>query len=176
MIIRCTAKLLKEIGMPRKIPVVENNLSILDDWHANMFYLDRKNNVIFCNDKTLYSVVAFQVNRGQIKNLGGLLRHELGKTLIEDGLEGKLIQKLVEEIKDVSFVQTNNRSIVGIMVDHVKGIRCDDMDYGEWDWTEEQFKKTVKWLNRTPMMSPKYVYAIELLGQLLEVKIDKQMI
>ena len=162
------------MGISRKNPVIANNASVLGDWHANLFYIDRKKNVIFCNDKTLYSVVAFQVNREQIKNLEGLLKHELGKILIEDGLEGKLIQKLVEEIKDVSFAQTNNRPIVGVMVDHVKSIRY-DLYYGDWEWKEEQFRETVKRLNRTPMMSPKFVFAIELLGELLGVEIDKKI-
>ena len=122
MIIRCTAKLLKEIGMTGKTPVFHNTFNTLGDWQAHLFYLDRKKNVIFCNDKTLYTLVAFQVSREQIRDLGGLLRRELGKTLIEDGLEGKLIQKLVEEVKDVNFALTNSRTVVGVMVYHVKNM------------------------------------------------------
>lgn len=174
MIIRCTAKLLKETGTSGKSSVVENTISTLGDWHANLFYLDRKKNVIFCNDKTLYCVVAFQVNREQIKDLEGLLRRELGKTLIEDGLEGKLIQKLVEEVKDVSFAPTNSRSVVGVMVYHLKNMPWFILDK-EDGWSDKNLKNTVKRLNRTPMVAPNYIYAIDFLGQLLGVKIDHQM-
>ena len=172
MKIRCTSKLLKEIGVSGKNQVIDNTTNTLGDWHANLFYLERKKNVIFCNDKTLYTVVAFGVNRELIQDPAKLLRHELGKTLIEDGLEGKLIQNLVDEIHDIDLAPTNNRSIVGVMVDHVKGIRC-ALDYGDWEWNEECFQKTIKMLNRTPLIAPRYSYAVDLLGSLLNVKISK---
>jgi len=172
MIIRCTMKLMKEMGLNPKSPTVDTGTStILGDWHANLFYLDRKKNVIFCNDKALYTVIAFQVNREQIRGLGKLLRRELGKTLLEDGVDDALIQKLVEEVKDVSFSPTNNRKVIGTMVDHVKCM-WSYIDNPETGWSEENLINTVKLLNRTPMLAPAYVYAVDLLGVLLGIKIS----
>ena len=104
------------MGIPAKNTVVPvSNETILDDWHANMFYIGRKKSVIFCNNRTLYSVVACGVNRENIRELSKLLRRELGKALLDDGLDGALIQKLVNEVRDVSFAPTDDRTVVGIM-------------------------------------------------------------
>ncbi|OGF46793.1 MAG: hypothetical protein A2452_03715 [Candidatus Firestonebacteria bacterium RIFOXYC2_FULL_39_67] len=172
MIIRCTVKLMKEMGIEPKMAAVDaGGSTTLGDWHANLFYLDRKKNVIFMNDKTVYTVIAFQVNREQIRDLGKILRRELGKTLLQDGVDGALIQKLVEEIKNVSFGPTNNRRVVGAMVDHTKYM-WNYIDNPDTGWSEENLSNTIKLMNRTPMLAPAYVYAVDLLGVLLGIKIS----
>lgn len=169
MVICCTAKLLKEIGISNADLVKDvSEKSTLGEWYANLFYFERRKHVIFINARTLFTFISFDVKKSQIKNLGELFRIGLGKALLEENFEGSLIQRLINECQDIQFAKTQNRVVIGVMIDHVKHTKYMLPDEsGIWN-----FSTIVKQLNRTPLLTQKFSYSIEELGRVLGVKVD----
>ena len=113
MLICCTAKLVKEMGLAKAVLV--NNVSeksSLGEWYANLFFFGRKKCVIFTNALTLFTFISFYVNKAQIKDLGSLFRVGLGKALLDENFEGALIKRLVDKCQAIQFAGTNNRSVI----------------------------------------------------------------
>jgi hypothetical protein len=174
MIIRCTARLLKEMGLTNAD--LGNNASEeseLGEWYANLFFVERKKCVIFTNARTLFTFICFDVNRSEIKNSGKLFRIGFGKALLDEDLEGALIQRLVDECRDVQFARTQDRSVLGVMVDHVKNIKWMVMRDGGLE--KSDFSEIIKQLNRTPLLTRDFTYSIEELGKVLGVAVDTKL-
>jgi len=115
--IRCTAKLLHELELKQKDLAEEENgqASTLGDWYAHLFYLMHRKCVIFVNERTLFSFVAFDVTRKEIKALDVLLRKELSRALYVEGFSGEKISQALADIKDIRYGRTINRSVIGVM-------------------------------------------------------------
>ena len=159
MLIRCTAKLLKEMGLV-KADLVDNlsESPTLGEWYANLFFAGRKKCVIFTNARTLFTFISFYVNKAQIKDLGSLFRLGLGRALLNENLEGPLIKRLVDECQAIQFARTNNRSVMGVMVDHVKSTKWMLMDHYH---RKRDFSEIIKELNQTPLLTQRFSYSIE---------------
>lgn len=171
MLIRCTLKLLKEINLA-KSELTDNvsQESTLGEWYANMFFIERKKCLIFTNVRTLFTFMSFGVDKAQIKNIGGLFRAGLGRVLLDEDFNGAIIQRLVDECRDMQFGKTNNKSVLGAMNDHVKSAKwmvCQDGGLAKCD-----FSRLMKKLNRTPFSTRRFAYAIEELGKVLGIKVD----
>jgi len=170
MLIRCTAKLLKEIGF------TNSNLadstpaeSTLGEWYANLFFAQRKRCIIFTNARTLFTFISFDVNRAEVRNnLGKLFRTGLGKALLDEDFDGALIQRLVNECSRLQFARTKDRSILGIMVDHVKNTKWMLMHYG--GLAKADYSRIIKQLNRTPFLTKEFTYSIEELRKVSGVR------
>ncbi|MFC1621587.1 DUF6933 domain-containing protein [Candidatus Omnitrophota bacterium] len=169
MIICCTAKLQKEIGLTNfDLAKDISDKSTLGEWYANLFYFDRRKHVIFINARTLFTFIAFDVKKPEIKNLGKLFRIGLGKTLLEENFEGALIQRLVNECQGIQFTKTHNRSVLGVMNDHVRHAKYMLMDEtGMWN-----LSNIIKQLNRTPLLTKEFTFSVEELGRVLGIKVD----
>lgn len=170
MLVCCTSKLIKEIGLAKND--LADNVSredTLGEWYANLFFFQRKKCLIFTNARTLFTFLSFGVNRTQIKNLGELFREGLGKALLDEGFDGALIRCLIDECRDIQFGKANNKSVLGAMNDHVRSTKwkvwCDG-GLEKYDYT-----RLIKKLNRTPFSTRKFAYAIEELGKALGVEV-----
>lgn len=172
MIICCTAKLLKEIGLSDSdIVKYTSEYSTLGEWYANLFYFERRKHIIFINARALFTFVLFDVKKSEIRNLGKIFRIGLGKALLEENFEGALIQRLVNEARDIKFAKTHNRSVLGVMNDHVRHTKYMLMDEtGMWN-----FSNIIKQLNRTPLLTQKFTFSIEELGRVLGVEVDPKL-
>ena len=167
MLIRCTAKLLKEMGLGKAdlSAGASPPESVLGEWYANLFYIERRKCVIFTNAETLFTVISFDVRRPEIRDLAGLFRKELERVLREEQFSDEAARRVLGEAEGVQFDRTADRRVLGVMVDHVKiaqhmvGYKgglgtCDKVDI-------------VKKLNRTPLKPLKYTYPVEGLGKVL---------
>lgn len=116
MIIRCTAKLLKEMGMA-KADLVEkiSNESALDEWYAHLFFLARRKCVLFTHARTYYGFVAYDVRREDIRNLDAVFRKNLGYRLYEDGFSPEAIKKAMAAADTVAYGRTIDRRVLGVM-------------------------------------------------------------
>jgi len=125
----------------------------------------------FCQCQDEFTFISFDVKRPEIKNLGGLFRTGLGNALLDENFEGALIERLINESQDIQFARTQNRVAIGVMIDHIKHTRYMLMDEsGIWN-----FSAIVKQLNRTPLLTQKFSFAIEELGRVLGVNIDPKL-
>ena len=96
MLIRYTAKLLKEMRMA-KTDLVDKTSgeSALNEWYAHLFFLARRKCVLFTHERTYYGFVAYDVKREDIRNLNGVFRKGLGHRLYEDGFSSDAIKKAI---------------------------------------------------------------------------------
>ncbi len=166
MLIRCTARILKEIGIA-KVDLVEEQScdSLLGDWYANLFYAVHRECVIFINSRTLFSFLSFGVRREDIRNLGNLFRIELGRAMLDEDFEGALIQRLISDYQGVRFAKTQDKRVLGVMVDQVKNIKFMLEDKGVGNLSQ-----IIKLTNRTPVLAFSFVYPISEFKRLLGVK------
>ncbi|MCM8771331.1 MAG: hypothetical protein NC936_05665 [Candidatus Omnitrophica bacterium] len=175
MILHCTAKLLKEMNIAKPDAAdIPPQSSLLGDWYANLFFLSRKKNLIFTNARTLFTFIAFGVNRAQMRNITELFRRELGKALLDEDFDGETIQRIINDCKEVHIAKATDRSVLGVMVDHVKNVRwmVEERDGG---WNSSNLSEVIKQLNRTPLLSKEFTYSIEELGKVLGIKIDPKL-
>ena len=174
MLIRCTSKLIKEIGLTKdELADNASQDSTLGEWYANLFFFQRKKCLIFTNVRTLFTFMSFGVNRAQIKNLGEIFRAGLGKTLLDEGFNGALIQRLIGECRDIQFGKTNNKSVLGAMNDHVintKWLVWKDGGLGKCD-----IPHLMKQHNRTAFSTYNYAIPIAEFGKVLGVEIDPRL-
>ncbi len=171
MLIRCTAKLIKEMNIVKAdIVDTESQSSVLGDWYANLFFLSRKKNLIFTNARTLFTFIAFKVNRAQIKNIGELFRSELGKSLLDEDFDGVTIQRIVDDSKEVRIGRTKDKSVLGVMVDHVKNVRW-IFEVRDDSWNPHNLCEVIKQLNHTPLLTKEFTYSIEELKRALDIKL-----
>ena len=166
-IIRCTAKLRKEMGLKSAaLWEAEPNFSYLGSWHANLIYIDRRKCVLFVNDKTLFNFITPDVSRTEIRNLDVLFRGYLSCVLSEEGFDGSAKQKIMSEYDEISFAKTNDRSVLGSMNDltfHYKyHIQL------EGGIHSPAIPSIICRLNKMPMGAIKYSYPIEALKAMYE--------
>jgi hypothetical protein len=120
--IRCTSKLLKEIGI--KHTIVPAQPPSLSDWHANLLRVDHKKCALFTNDLTLYSFLIHMVKKPLSAGLGELFRLGLLKSLISDGLDNPQVRHMLGGQGSIMITKTNSRSILGSMNDLAFQIKC----------------------------------------------------
>lgn len=156
-IIRCTAKLLKELGIKPEIPPTLP--SSLSDWHANLLWIDHRKYVLFTNDQTLYSFLIRFVKKPLSYDFGELFRLGLLKSLMSEGLDDPLVRRMQGRLVTIRFAKTGSRSILGSMNDLAFQIKC--MAHAEGGLVTADLSKINRELNRIPMGAIKYNFGIE---------------
>lgn len=77
--LRCTAKLLKELGVaPSK---VDESGGCLSSWHANLLRIDRRKCVLFTNDSTLYAVFVPGLRKRQFQEIADVFVQSVFRSL-----------------------------------------------------------------------------------------------
>ena len=117
LVIRCTEKFAKELGLRRRDLVDTDQTGFLGSWFAHVFRIERRKCVIFTNDETLYSFVVPDFRRSQLADLRGLFSDHLLKSLEIEGLDTYLRARIEGELEPLVISRTNNRSVVGSMND-----------------------------------------------------------
>ena len=147
-------KLLKEMGVkPVEESISREKLSFLGDWFAHIFFLNRKKNVFFCNQRSSYCVVVLDVNREKLRSLGAMFVCSVERSLKEAGYTTSEIEKATQGMDRLDYGRTNDRSTVGIMNDHIKAIKF-MQDYDSWDLSDP--KDIEVHLNEVPLLTKEY--------------------
>jgi hypothetical protein len=67
-IIRCTAKLQKEMGLKKSdLTGSVDETTVLGSWHANLLHIDRRKCILFANDRTLFNFIVADLKREHIR-------------------------------------------------------------------------------------------------------------
>lgn len=162
MIIRCTGKLQKEMGL-KKADLEESDpqFQYLGSWHANLLHVDGKKCVLFTNNKTLFSFIAPDVSRAQIKKLNELFLGFLVAVLADEGFSETVIEKILLEYSEITYAKTNDKSVLGSMNDlawHYKHLILDSGGIHS-----PAIPSIIKQLNHMPMSAIEFTYAIDAL-------------
>ena len=174
MLIRCTAKLLKEMSVA-KADLVENSSpeSALGEWYAHLFFLARRKCILFAHSRTYYGFVVYGLKREDIRNLNEVFRKSLGQRLYEDGFSPEAIKKAIAAAADtIVYGRTIDRRVLGVMNQMIYefGACLDRHGFV----TPETLKKAADLLPRSPhKQDPNwhdYIIPLEEMWPLLEEK------
>jgi hypothetical protein len=146
--ISCTKKLFELSNF-----IEEQNSDQIDEfhkWHANVFRMAKKNNIIFMNNKTRYCFILFGIKKDHFKNFTNLFVNALSENLKYEGYPGDLIRKCIENIDQINFTKTYHRSVLGSMNDMVKMTEFMVEDY--LPLQEMNIKPLNKELNHSPIV------------------------
>jgi hypothetical protein len=170
-LIRCTAKLLKEMGLKKTDLVDESpKFSFLGQWHANLIYINRRKCIIFVNDKILLNFIVADISRAQIRKLNEIFEPMFRCFLASEGFSKELVEKILAEYSEVKFAKSNNRSVLGSLNDLAFNYEYSICSSGGLHSPE--VPAIIARLNRMPMRaSVGYIYPLEELGKLCETAI-----
>ena len=117
-LIRCTAKVLKEMGL-KKADLLEDapKFSFLGQWHCNLIYINRRKCILFANDKTLFNFIVPDVSRAEIRELGDMFRLNLSCVLGSEGFSRDQVEKVLSEYTEVGYGKSNDRRVLGNLND-----------------------------------------------------------
>lgn len=162
-IIKCTQALLKQISPEYEEGIIPT--LPLGSWHANLFTLDRCKCVLFTNDNTRYSFLAPGLRKPDFQVLDEIFRQRLFKCLVNEGISQEGIEMVLEEIREIAFTRTSNRSVLGTMNDLTNMIHWKLHDMGGLAGVD--ISALNRELNRVPGKPLGYKYGIDLLMEVL---------
>jgi len=151
-ILRCTAKLLKELGV--KPESLADQPPDLFGWHCNLLRLNRRKYVLFTNDQTLYSFLIRWSKAPQSPDFLERFRLGLFKSLMNERIAEPQIEYFLSKHKHLTVTKTNNRSVLGSMNDLTLQVKYRAYEYGEL--TDARLSGINRELNDIPMGAIKY--------------------
>ncbi|MFK4300217.1 MULTISPECIES: DUF6933 domain-containing protein [unclassified Paenibacillus] len=157
-VIRGTQKLLKEWDVE---PLQVDIYPPLNSWHANLFLLNRKKNIVFMHDASRLSVTLFGIKKAQYKNLPTLFVQALKELMLSEGFDEQIVEAYTQEGEQMLPATTNNRSVVGTLNEIIFVMKELDMEHGI-DLEKNQ------WNNRIVFKSIQYQYPIDAFKEALE--------
>ncbi|MCD9025478.1 DUF6933 domain-containing protein [Cohnella silvisoli] len=116
--ISCTKKLFEASGFVEEQDNEQNDEFY--KWHANIFRMANKNNLIVMNNKTRYCFILFGIKKEHYKNFQEIFINSLIENLKAEGISDTLINKYISNVNDIKFIKTYDRSVLGSMTDMVK--------------------------------------------------------
>ena len=165
-VICCTQKLRKELGVKDKELISEpETCAGVGSWYANLLRFGPKKCVLFINAKTCYGVIALNVRRAEIRELGKLLIDRLPLVMRSDGFGDEVIDRVLAEHCDFSIGKATNKRILGYLTDLGRHAR-----YAiELDGSVEQADEIdlTQLVNHIPLLSFDGAYGYDLFSILL---------
>jgi hypothetical protein len=117
--ISCTKKLF-EVGSFIEEQNDNESIDELFKWHANVFRMAKKNNLIIMNNRTRYCFILFGIKKEHFKTFDQLFIKSLRENLKAEGISEVAINEYVRKADKLKFTKTYDRSVLGSMVDMVK--------------------------------------------------------
>lgn len=114
-LIRCTQKLLKALRIPPA--ELEQPEGVLGGWHANLLRIERRKCVLFTNDSTLFSIFVPGMKKERFERMAHIFGQELFRSLRREGFGQSEVEAVLDEIEEIRYAKTNNRSVLGSMND-----------------------------------------------------------
>lgn len=118
LLIRCTAKLRKEMGL-KDAGLYNGEVpgSHLDIWYANLLRISRRKCVLFTHAESLFSFLTFDASRARLKDMDVVFREGLEEAMTNEGLDAPVISQLLCRYEDVRYAKTDSRKVLGSMND-----------------------------------------------------------
>lgn len=117
--IHCSARTLKEIGLPPKsVGYGDPETDQFFSWYCNLIFINRKKHLIFVNMATRYPVLSEEVTRRDMRSIDSVLAFSLVLQLQDEGVSHEVIHNLTSDLANATLARCNNRSIVGTAVEY----------------------------------------------------------
>ena len=111
MIIHCTKKLIAKLPAVSSDPLTED--SPLGSWHAHLYTIDRHNCLLFCHDKTRYTVFLPGLRKPEFAELGRWFREAFTASLAYMGMPDNHVRRAELALGPVQFDTSTDRSVQG---------------------------------------------------------------
>jgi hypothetical protein len=170
MFLECTKKLatVLKVQLPDITPIRREPLY---EWHANLFFFNRRKGVIMMNNQTRYSIVLYGLKAEQFKSFGQVALAAIEQTFLAEGFREDAVAHYITHCREVVFTKTHDRSVISQM---------NDMLFLASHWIEDYLPATElcmvdlsKRLGEVAVGSLKYAYPVDCLRQALD-NIDQQ--
>lgn len=100
LLLRCTAKLRKDMGLKDSgLYDGEAPGSPLDTWYANLLRISRRKCVLFTHAESLFSFLAFDARRAGLKDLDVIFRKGLEEAMTRDEFDLPVILASHEKVR-----------------------------------------------------------------------------
>lgn len=159
MILRCSQKFLNFMGISkREVALIPANENEIHDWHAHLFYLNRRKHLIFTHSASLFSVVIFDVLKKDIADFKAFFLKNLSRCLYYEEFSAEEINRITGAVSDITFSLTSDRRVIGsineLIYQYQSGV--------EWHQpSQEELPEFQRRLNQIPMSLLKMKYPIE---------------
>ncbi|HEY5025114.1 MAG TPA: hypothetical protein VII76_09065 [Acidimicrobiales bacterium] len=104
--------MLDVIGGKPKLVDVEPSV---EDWYANVVYIDGKKCVVLVHDGTLFSSLTVNVGVGTLRPTGGYVYSQIVRALESEGLPPDALGDI--DYRQIRLARTRSRSVFGSMND-----------------------------------------------------------
>ena len=166
MQIRCTQKLLKQLNVKNnELADIEKPDSLLGNWYANIFTLDRRNTIIFMNERTLASFIIFGIRKDNIKDFPMAFTHGVEQLLSMEGVDQTVIDKVLEQYSQISLTKTDSKSLLGNMNDLVNLYTHFILSDGGFKFAD--LFEVIARINRTPQRNIGWLNSAKALNEIL---------
>ncbi len=164
-IIRCTKKLSKELRIsPGEMEQLDG---VLGGWHGNLLRIERRKCVLFTNDATLFSVFVPGMKKERFQRITHVFGQELFRSLRREGFGQPEIEAVLDEIEEIHYAKTNNRSVLGSMND--LAYQLEWIVHSNGGLAQASMDPVAHELNRIPMSAIKaHTFSIEALRSRLQ--------
>jgi hypothetical protein len=116
--IRCTQKLLKFLeARARDLIAGDSDHGPIGAWFAHLIWVERRKCILFTHADTLFSFVILEVVKNDVLHFGSFFTEGLYKCLSLHQFPSSQVSELVESSQPIVLSATNNRSVLGSMVD-----------------------------------------------------------
>lgn len=166
LLLRCTARLRKEMGLRPSDLSTESPNSLLGDWYAHLFFEERKKCVLFVNEKSLLCFLAVGLKRDRIRQLDDVFRDGFFRLLLDEGFQPEHATPAFNDCREVGYAATSDRSMVGTVNELVKETQFLLPRHGGVT-SPDHLPALQHKLNRTPLKRNRYDYAIDRAKSLL---------
>jgi len=164
-ILRCTAKLAREMGLrPPDLHYESLTSGLLAQWHANLLHINRRKTVLFVNDRTLFNFVVLDVSRRDIQRLPELFLSHFSCVIADENIPKEIRAKILSEYSDLRIAKSANRSVLGSANDIALHYKYSILDAGGVHSPE--VPEIIRKMNRMPLQAIKYKFPIEELRNL----------
>lgn len=170
ILLRCTAKLRKEMGLRPSDLHGDSPESLLGDWYAHLFFEERKKCVLFVSERTLLCFLATGLNRDRIRRLDEVYQDGFFRLLLDEGFQPEQARPAFHDCREVAYAATSDRSMVGTVNELVKETQFLLPRHG--GVASPDLPALHHKLNRTPLKRNGYDYAIDRAKRLLGERVD----
>lgn len=138
----------------------------LYEWHANLFFFNRRKGVILMNNQTRYCIVLYGLKSEHFKQFKDIVLSAIEKIFLAEGLSEDVVTKYINHCGEVVLTKTHDRSVLGQMNDMLYTTSFFIEDY--LPANDICMVELSKKLGKVPVGSLKYTFPIECLKEALK--------
>lgn len=117
--LRCTKKLLKQIGLDAAVQAREDvSPESGDDWYAYLKWLEGRKCVLFTNVGTLFPFIVLDARKSQLTEIAELFVAQYERNLAHLGASERQIARELSRVEGLKIGKSRNETVLAAMNDY----------------------------------------------------------